>query len=95
MVPDQVQGVELGNNGLPKAHPQKSNSYLFSIDVKHDSNHPEMCVKNITCLSDSYGAHSPQSSELTDEASERRTESRSKKTLRVRTYGIRYPGYGK
>lgn len=92
MVPDQLPGVELGSNGLPKAHPQKSNSYLFSIDVKHDSNHPEMSVKNGTFLSDSYGVHSPGSSERTGEVvSERRTEARSKKKFRVRSYILGRP----
>ena len=88
MVPDLLPGVELGNNGLPKSHPQMSNSYLFSIDVKHESNHPEMSAKNTTFSSDSYGVNSPQSSELTEDASGRRTELRSKKKFRVRMYGI-------
>ena len=32
----------LNSNGLPKSHPQSTNHYLFSIDVKHESNHPDM-----------------------------------------------------
>ena len=54
MVPDSVAGSDLGSNGLPKTHPQESNNYLFSIDVKHESNHPEMTANR---LSDSRAAH--------------------------------------
>lgn len=42
MVPDSAAAGDMGSNGLPKNHPQESNKYLFSIDVKHESNHPEM-----------------------------------------------------
>lgn len=42
MVPDSAAACDVGSNGLPKNHPQESNKYLFSIDVKHESNHPEM-----------------------------------------------------
>jgi hypothetical protein len=42
MVSDSAAAGDMGSNGLPKNHPQESNKYLFSIDVKHESNHPEM-----------------------------------------------------
>lgn len=54
MVPDSVAGSDLGSNGLPKTHPQESNNYLFSIDVRHESNHPEMTANR---NSDSRAAH--------------------------------------
>lgn len=69
MVPDLVPGVDLGSNGLPKVHPQDRNSYLFSIDVKHESNHPEMSVKNSSFSLDNPGVHSPRSVGLTGEVS--------------------------
>ena len=28
-----------GPNGLPKLHPQATNQYLFSVEIKHQSNH--------------------------------------------------------
>eukprot|EP00596_Hydrurales_sp_CCMP1899_P007504 CAMPEP_0119048652 /NCGR_PEP_ID=MMETSP1177-20130426/60197_1 /TAXON_ID=2985 /ORGANISM="Ochromonas sp, Strain CCMP1899" /LENGTH=188 /DNA_ID=CAMNT_0007024845 /DNA_START=128 /DNA_END=691 /DNA_ORIENTATION=- len=37
----QTPDVELMKNGLPKIHNHSTNQYLFSIDVKHESNHPE------------------------------------------------------
>ena len=42
MVPDPASPSDVGSNSLPKNHPQEGNKYLFSIDVKHESNHPEM-----------------------------------------------------
>lgn len=46
MVPDSAAAGDMGSNGLPKNHPQESNKYLFSIDVKHESNHPEMSLNS-------------------------------------------------
>lgn len=42
MVPDSASPGDISSNSLPKNHPQEGNKYLFSIDVKHESNHPEM-----------------------------------------------------
>ena len=35
-----------GANGLPKLHPQSTNQYLFSIEVKHQSNHRALSKAN-------------------------------------------------
>jgi uncharacterized protein (DUF305 family) len=75
MVPDAVAGSDLGSNGLPKTHPQESNNYLFSIDVKHESNHPEMTANR---LSDSLATHhSPVVSMM-------KPKSQNKKKIKVR-----------
>lgn len=31
--------IRVVSGGLPKLHPQRSNQYLFRIDVQHQSNH--------------------------------------------------------
>jgi hypothetical protein len=78
MVPDAVAGSDLGSNGLPKTHPQESNNYLFSIDVRHESNHPEMTANR---LSDSRAAHhSPAVTDVTI----MKPKSQNKKKLKVR-----------
>ena len=34
------------SNGLPKLHPQATNQYLFSVEVKHQSNHRSLSKTN-------------------------------------------------
>ena len=38
--------IEKNSNGLPKNHPQSINQYMFSIDIQHESNHPENSNSN-------------------------------------------------
>jgi hypothetical protein len=82
MVPDAVAGSDLGSNGLPKTHPQESNNYLFSIDVKHESNHPEMSANR---LSDSRTAHHTPA--VTD-VSIIKPKSQNKKKIKVRCSAV-------
>lgn len=56
MVPDSALPGDVGSNGLPKNHPQEGNKYLFSIDVKHESNHPEMGLSSSAVVSESSNA---------------------------------------
>lgn len=58
MVPDSAAAGDVGSNGLPKNHPQESNKYLFSIDVKHESNHPEMSLNSSAVVLEASSAPS-------------------------------------
>lgn len=42
IIPKGSPGVGKQSNGLPKYHPQASLLYMFNLEVKHISNHPEL-----------------------------------------------------
>jgi hypothetical protein len=80
MVPDSTAAGDVGSNGLPKNHPQESNKYLFSIDVKHESNHPEMSLNSSAFVPEASSA--PSSSPSPEDSNTALSISRRKNKVR-------------
>ena len=82
MVPDSAAASDMGSNGLPKNHPQESNKYLFSIDVKHESNHPEMGLNSSAVVLEASSA--PSSSPSPEDPNTALSLSRRKNKVRFK-----------